>query len=179
LACHVVRRAPGSTPVSEKRTRGVEFSQSPNRKNHHERHKNAKFTAFVIDALYGFHGPIATRTNALATPPVCRISHRNSRSNAGGSHKQKIDRVARVSRMLVFVLGSFMELRVRRGLACAARLLRGAGRTHCQFERWIRLLRYRSAGGVRIGLRHALSHRRQARDRIYQRGPCGKSPCQA
>ena len=38
-------------PVMEKQSGGcVEFRQSPNRKNHHERHKSEKFGAFVIGA---------------------------------------------------------------------------------------------------------------------------------
>ena len=44
-------------PVIEKRSRGIELRQSRNRKNHHERRKSGKFGAFVMGALYDFHGP--------------------------------------------------------------------------------------------------------------------------
>jgi hypothetical protein len=41
----------------EKQSDGVEFRQSPNRKNHHERHKSEKFGAFVVGAQHDFHDP--------------------------------------------------------------------------------------------------------------------------
>jgi hypothetical protein len=43
--------------VMEKQSGGVEFRQSPNRKNHHERHKSEKFGAFVVGAQHDFHDP--------------------------------------------------------------------------------------------------------------------------
>jgi hypothetical protein len=43
--------------MMEKQSGGIELRQSPNRKNHHDRHKSRKFGAFVVGAQYDFYDP--------------------------------------------------------------------------------------------------------------------------
>ena len=152
----------------EKRSGRVELRQNPNRKNHYNRHKSRKFGPFVEGAQYDFPDPHRNHHGRR-----WRRQHRQyavspigirDRAQAAGINKKVGS--ARISRLLVFVLGSFVRLLVRRRVACAAWFLRGAGRTHGYFERWNRLLRCRSdnrsAGGVRIGSRRAWRRRREA-----------------
>jgi hypothetical protein len=76
-------------PAMEKQNRCIEFRQSPNRENHHHCHKSGKFGAFVVGPQYDFRDPHRNQHGCwhlAATPSVCRIVDRNSRSNAGGRH---------------------------------------------------------------------------------------------
>jgi hypothetical protein len=64
-------------PVMEKQSGGcVEFRQSPNRKNHHERHKSEKFGAFVIGAQLTFMIFFATSTTAGINGNAASVPHR-------------------------------------------------------------------------------------------------------
>jgi hypothetical protein len=81
--------AEAQRPIMEKQSGGIELPQNPNSKNHHDRHKSRKSGAIVVSAHYDsrdLHRNQDERRHLTATPSVCRITHRNSRSNAGGGH---------------------------------------------------------------------------------------------
>ena len=63
-------------PVMEKQSGGVEFRQSPNRKNHHEHQKSGKFGAFVIGAQHDFHDPHRNQHELQGLTNAASVPHR-------------------------------------------------------------------------------------------------------
>ena len=160
-------------PVMEKQSAASSFARVPIARTITDCHKSEKFGAFVVGPQYDFRDPHRNQHGCgqlTATPSVCRIADRNSRSNARRPSLTKNRSGRLVSHeclclCLVALCGcvsagaspvppGFCGALVgpMASLGAGSRLLRHSRGNCC-------------AGVARIGFRDAWSGRREARER--------------